>query len=83
MTYAGYIGHDNAGQLTEKVRRMPFCVLLFDEVEKAHSRVFDAFLQILDDGRLTDGKVAPKAHARSWKPLPVLISRDVPWLQPL
>lgn len=52
----GYIGHDEGGQLTEAVRRKPFSVLLFDEVEKAHPDVFNVFLQILDDGRLTDGK---------------------------
>lgn len=52
----GYIGHEEGGQLTEKVRRSPYAVILFDEIEKAHPEVFNAFLQILDDGRLTDGK---------------------------
>ena len=52
----GYIGHDQGGQLTEAVRRKPFSVILFDEVEKAHPDVFNALLQILDDGRLTDSK---------------------------
>lgn len=52
----GYIGHDEGGQLTEAVRRKPFSVLLFDEIEKAHPDVYNVFLQILDDGRLTDGK---------------------------
>ncbi len=52
----GYIGHDEAGQLTEKVRRKPYSVILFDEIEKAHSDVFNILLQILDDGRLTDSK---------------------------
>ncbi len=52
----GYIGHDEGGQLTEKVRRNPYSVILFDEIEKAHSDVFNSLLQILDDGRLTDGK---------------------------
>ncbi len=52
----GYIGHDEGGQLTEAVRRKPYSVILFDEVEKAHSDVFHIFLQILDEGRLTDGK---------------------------
>ena len=52
----GYIGHDEGGQLTEKVRRRPYSVILFDEVEKAHPEVFNIFLQILDDGRLTDSK---------------------------
>lgn len=52
----GYIGHDEGGQLTEKVRRKPYSVLLFDEIEKAHPDVFNIMLQILDDGRLTDSK---------------------------
>jgi ATP-dependent Clp protease ATP-binding subunit ClpC len=52
----GYIGHDEGGQLTEKVRRKPYSVILFDEIEKAHPDVFNILLQILDDGRLTDSK---------------------------
>ncbi|WTW99538.1 ATP-dependent Clp protease ATP-binding subunit [Streptomycetaceae bacterium NBC_01309] len=52
----GYVGHEEAGQLTEKVRRRPYSVLLFDEVEKAHPDVFNALLQVLDDGRLTDAR---------------------------
>ena len=52
----GYVGHDEGGQLTEKVRRNPYSVVLFDEIEKAHSDVFNILLQILDDGRLTDSK---------------------------
>ncbi len=52
----GYVGHDEGGQLTEAVRRRPYSVLLFDEIEKAHPDVFNIFLQILDDGRLTDAK---------------------------
>jgi ATP-dependent Clp protease ATP-binding subunit ClpC len=52
----GYVGHDEAGQLTEKVRRQPYSVLLFDEVEKAHPDVFNTLLQVLDDGRLTDSQ---------------------------
>jgi ATP-dependent Clp protease ATP-binding subunit ClpA len=51
-----YIGHEEGGQLTEKVRRRPYSVILFDEVEKADPSVFDIFLQLLDDGILTDGK---------------------------
>ncbi len=51
----GYVGYEEGGQLTEKVRRRPYSVLLFDEVEKAHPDVFNVFLQIFDDGRLTDG----------------------------
>lgn len=52
----GYIGHEEGGQLTETVRRRPYCVVLLDEVEKAHARVLDVLLQLLDDGRLTDGR---------------------------
>mmetsp|Transcript_3881 Transcript_3881/g.4474 ORF Transcript_3881/g.4474 Transcript_3881/m.4474 type:complete len:908 (+) Transcript_3881:248-2971(+) len=52
----GYVGHDEGGQLTEAVRRRPYSVVLFDEVEKAHRDVFNVMLQILDDGRLTDSK---------------------------
>ena len=52
----GYVGYEEGGQLTEAVRRRPFSVILFDEIEKAHFDVFNAMLQILDDGRLTDGK---------------------------
>lgn len=52
----GYVGYDEGGQLTEAVRRRPYSVVLFDEIEKAHSEVFDALLQLLDDGRLTDGQ---------------------------
>lgn len=52
----GYVGYDEGGQLTEAVRRRPYCVVLFDEIEKAHPEVFNVFLQVLDDGRLTDGQ---------------------------
>eukprot|EP01111_Echinosteliopsis_oligospora_P003007 TRINITY_DN1483_c0_g1_i2.p1 TRINITY_DN1483_c0_g1~~TRINITY_DN1483_c0_g1_i2.p1 ORF type:complete len:274 (+),score=94.37 TRINITY_DN1483_c0_g1_i2:149-970(+) len=52
----GYIGHDEGGQLTETVRRKPYSVILFDEVEKAHPQIFNVLLQVLDDGRLTDGQ---------------------------
>jgi ATP-dependent Clp protease ATP-binding subunit ClpB len=51
----GYVGYDEGGQLTEAVRRRPYCVVLLDEIEKAHAEVFDVLLQVLDDGRLTDG----------------------------
>jgi len=50
----GYIGYDEGGQLTEKIRRRPYSVVLFDEIEKAHADVYNMLLQILDDGRLTD-----------------------------
>jgi ATP-dependent Clp protease ATP-binding subunit ClpC len=52
----GYVGYDEGGQLTEKVRRKPYSVILFDEIEKAHPEVFNVLLQVLEDGRLTDGK---------------------------
>jgi ATP-dependent Clp protease ATP-binding subunit ClpB len=52
----GYVGNEEGGQLTEAVRRRPYCVILFDEVEKAHPEVFNVLLQVLDDGRLTDGQ---------------------------
>src|SRR5690349_19307319 len=52
----GYVGYDEGGQLTEAVRRRPYSVILFDEIEKAHRDVFNVLLQILDDGRLTDGQ---------------------------
>jgi ATP-dependent Clp protease ATP-binding subunit ClpB len=51
----GYVGYDEGGQLTEAIRRRPYAVILFDEVEKAHPEVFNVLLQLLDDGRLTDG----------------------------
>jgi ATP-dependent Clp protease ATP-binding subunit ClpC len=61
----GYVGYDEAGQLTEAVRRRPYAVLLFDEIEKAHGDVFNILLQILDDGRLTDaqGRTVDFKHA--------------------
>ena len=52
----GYVGYEEGGQLTEAVRRRPYSVILLDEIEKAHNEVFDVLLQILDDGRLTDGQ---------------------------
>jgi ATP-dependent Clp protease ATP-binding subunit ClpB len=54
----GYVGYDAGGELTNAVRANPVCILLFDEIEKAHPRIFDLFLQILEDGRLTDGRGA-------------------------
>ena len=52
----GYVGYEEGGQLTEAVRRRPYAVVLFDEIEKAHPDVFNVLLQVLDDGRLTDGQ---------------------------
>src|SRR5260370_11650802 len=53
---AGYVGYEEGGSVTEAVRRRPYQVILFDEVEKAHPDVFNVLLQVLDDGRLTDGQ---------------------------
>lgn len=53
---AGYVGYDDGGQLTDKIRRQPYSLVLFDEIEKAHPEVFNVLLQILEDGKLTDGK---------------------------
>ena len=52
----GYVGYEEGGQLTERVRRRPYSVILLDEIEKAHPEVFNILLQVLDDGRLTDGQ---------------------------
>ena len=52
----GYVGHEEGGQLTEKVRRKPYSVVLFDEIEKAHEDVWNILLQLLDDGRITDSQ---------------------------
>src|SRR3712207_6832289 len=52
----GYVGYDEGGQLTEAVRRRPYAVILLDEIEKAHADVFNILLQLMDDGRLTDGQ---------------------------
>jgi ATP-dependent Clp protease ATP-binding subunit ClpB len=52
----GYVGYDEGGQLTEAIRRRPYAVVLLDEIEKAHAEVFNVLLQVLDDGRLTDGQ---------------------------
>ncbi|MBD4655002.1 AAA domain-containing protein, partial [Xanthomonas citri pv. citri] len=52
----GFVGYEEGGQLTEKVRRKPFSVILFDEIEKAHPDIFNSLLQILDEGRLTDAQ---------------------------
>ena len=60
----GYVGYDEGGQLTEAVRRKPYSVLLLDEIEKAHPDVFNMLLQILDDGRLTDGQGLRSIFAR-------------------
>ncbi len=74
----GYVGYEEGGQLTEAVRRRPYSVVLLDEVEKAHPEVFDVLLQVLDDGRLTDGQGRtvdfrvddPGAHLEPGSPVP-------------
>ncbi len=77
----GYVGYDEGGQLTEAVRRRPYAVVLFDEIEKAHPEVFNALLQVLDDGRLTDG------HGRtvSFKNTVVIMTSNVgsQWIKDL
>ena len=69
----GYIGHDEGGQLTEAVRRRPYSVVLFDEIEKAHPDVWSTLLQVLDDGRLTDGK----GHVVDFKNVVVVMTSNV------
>ena len=54
----GYVGYEQGGQLTEAIYRKPFSVVLFDEIEKAHPKIFETLLQVLDDGRMTDGKLS-------------------------
>ncbi|KAJ0973853.1 hypothetical protein J5N97_015818 [Dioscorea zingiberensis] len=61
----GYVGYEEGGQLTEIVRRRPYAVILFDEIEKAHADVFNVFLQILDDGRVTDSQGRTKNRVSS------------------
>ena len=69
----GYIGYEEGGQLTEAVRRRPYSVILFDEIEKAHPDVFNVFLQILDDGRLTDGQ----GHTVDFKNTIVIMTSNI------
>jgi len=69
---AGYVGYNEGGQLTEAVRRRPYTVVLFDEIEKAHPDVFNMMLQILEDGRLTDSKVTPSLPGGSPLEVPPL-----------
>ncbi|HEV2776319.1 MAG TPA: AAA family ATPase, partial [Solirubrobacteraceae bacterium] len=70
----GYVGYDEGGQLTEAVRRRPYSVVLLDEVEKAHSDVFNALLQVMDDGRLTDGK----GRTVSFKNVVLIMTSNIP-----
>jgi len=69
----GYVGYEEGGQLTELVRRKPYSVILFDEVEKAHPQVFNAFLQILDDGHVTDGK----GHMVNFKNTIIILTSNI------
>ena len=69
----GYVGYEEGGQLTEAVRRRPYSVILFDEIEKAHPDVFNVFLQILDDGRLTDGQ----GHTVDFKNTIVIMTSNI------
>ncbi|GAB4821827.1 hypothetical protein N2152v2_008873 [Parachlorella kessleri] len=69
----GYIGYEEGGQLTEAVRRRPYCVILFDEVEKAHGDVFNILLQILDDGRVTDAQ----GHVVSFKNSVIIMTSNI------
>ena len=62
----GYVGYEEGGALTEAVRRRPYQVILFDEIEKAHPDVFNVLLQVLDDGRLTDGQGRRSTSATRW-----------------
>jgi ATP-dependent Clp protease ATP-binding subunit ClpB len=70
----GYVGYEEGGQLTEAVRRRPYSVVLLDEVEKAHSDVFNALLQVMDDGRLTDGK----GRTVSFKNVVLIMTSNIP-----
>ena len=69
----GYIGYDEGGQLTEAVRRRPYSVVLFDEIEKAHPDVFNVLLQVLDDGRITDSQ----GHTVDFKNTVVIMTSNV------
>ena len=64
----GYIGHEEGGQLTEKVRRKPYSVVLFDEIEKAHEDVFNLLLQVMEDGQLTDSLASASRSRRARAP---------------
>jgi ATP-dependent Clp protease ATP-binding subunit ClpB len=70
----GYVGYEEGGQLTEAVRRRPYSVVLLDEIEKAHSDVFNALLQVMDDGRLTDGQ----GRTVSFKNTVLIMTSNIP-----
>jgi ATP-dependent Clp protease ATP-binding subunit ClpB len=70
----GYVGYDEGGQLTEAVRRRPYSVVLLDEIEKAHPDVFNALLQVMDDGRLTDGQ----GRTVSFKNVVLIMTSNIP-----
>jgi len=69
----GYVGYDEGGQLTEAVRRRPYSVILFDEIEKAHSDIFNVLLQVLDDGRVTDSQ----GHAVNFKNTIIIMTSNI------
>jgi ATP-dependent Clp protease ATP-binding subunit ClpB len=69
----GYVGYDEGGQLTETIRRRPYAVILFDEIEKAHPDVFNIFLQILDDGRVTDAQ----GHTVDFKNTVIIMTSNI------
>ena len=71
----GYVGYDEGGQLTEAVRRRPYSVVLLDEIEKAHPDVFNTLLQVMDDGRLTDGQ----GRTVSFKNVVLIMTSNIPW----
>ena len=70
----GYVGYDEGGQLTEAVRRRPYSVVLLDEIEKAHPDVFNTLLQVMDDGRLTDGQ----GRTVSFKNTVLIMTSNIP-----
>jgi ATP-dependent Clp protease ATP-binding subunit ClpB len=74
----GYVGYDEGGQLTEAVRRRPYSVVLLDEIEKAHPDVFNVLLQVMDDGRLTDGQ----GHTVDFKNTVLIMTSNIPGGRP-
>src|SRR4029077_8503110 len=70
----GYVGYEEGGQLTEAVRRRPYSVVLLDEIEKAHTDVFNTLLQVMDDGRLTDGQ----GHTVDFKNTVLIMTSNLP-----
>ena len=73
----GYVGYDDAGQLTDKVKRKPYSIILLDEIEKAHPDVFNILLQVLDDGKLTDSQGNSVSFANTIIILSVLVGKPL------